>query len=125
MARGYEENKERKAFVASLGKQLGKRAGFKCEWCEGTEDLRPCELRPDEEPSLENVALLCSRCRELPQARRLEANSLRPLANALWHEVPAVAEGAARVLARLDEDWARSAIDDSGLPEELKAELLK
>ncbi|HBN08352.1 MAG TPA: hypothetical protein DD435_06815 [Cyanobacteria bacterium UBA8530] len=124
MAKGFNQNKERQESIFSFGKQLGKRAAFKCEWCESKEDLKPFDLRPAEEPSLETLALLCARCRGLSDARRLDANSLRPLAGALWHEVPAVAEGAARILARLDEDWARNAIDDSGLDEALKKELL-
>ena len=34
MAKGYQANKERKEAIAAFGKDLGKRAGFKCEWCE-------------------------------------------------------------------------------------------
>ncbi|HEY9765538.1 MAG TPA: hypothetical protein V6C82_04210 [Chroococcales cyanobacterium] len=124
MAKGFNQNKERQENIFSFGKQLGKRAGFKCEWCESKEDLKPFDLKPAEEPSLATLALLCERCRGLSDARRLDANSLRPLAGALWHDEPAVAEGAARILARLDEDWARTAIDDSGLDEALKKELL-
>jgi hypothetical protein len=34
MAKGFLENKDRKEAIGSFGKSIGKRAGFKCEWCE-------------------------------------------------------------------------------------------
>jgi protein PhnA len=43
----------------------------------------------------------------------------------LWSDIPAVAEGAARVLAQCREAWAREAIEESFIDDALKAELLK
>jgi len=125
MAKGYQANKERQEQIGSLGKALAKRAGFACEWCEGKDDLRPWDYRPDGEPSEETLALLCGRCREMAEGRRGDLHELRGIRNALWSTVPAVAEGAARVLAASREPWAREAIEESFIDEAVKVELLK
>lgn len=125
MAKGYQANRERQEQIGALGKALAKRAGFACEWCEGKEDLRPWDYRPDEEPSEETLALLCGRCREMAEGRRGDLHELREIRNALWSPVPAVAEGAARVLAKSKEAWTREAIEESFIDEAVKAELLK
>lgn len=125
MAKGYDANKERQEAIASLGKALGKRAKFRCEWCEGKDDLRPWDSRPDDEPSEASLALLCGRCRELSGAKTAGLNDCRAIRNALWSDIPAVAEGAARVLARSKETWAREAIEESFIDEEVKREILR
>ncbi|MDR3581364.1 MAG: hypothetical protein P4L44_15495 [Oryzomonas sp.] len=124
MAKGYLANKERMETINSFGKSVGKRAGFKCEWCEGKEDLRVWDQRPDDEPNMDRLALLCSRCRALAEGRKADLNELRSIRNALWSNVPAVAEGAARVLAQCKEAWAREAIEESFIEETVKAGLL-
>lgn len=125
MAKGYQANKERQEQIGALGKSLAKRAGFACEWCEGKEDLRPWDYRPDEEPSEETLALLCGRCREMADGRRGDLHELREIRNALWSPVPAVAEGVARVLAKSKEAWVREAIEESFIDEAVKVQLLK
>ncbi|GLI39997.1 hypothetical protein KI811_02020 [Geobacter hydrogenophilus] len=125
MAKGYQANRERQEQIGALGKALAKRAGFACEWCEGKGDLRPWDYRPDEEPSEETLALLCGRCREMAEGRRGDLHELREIRNALWSPVPAVAEGAAQVLAKSKEAWIREAIEESFIDETVKAELLK
>lgn len=124
MAKGYQANRERQEQIGLLGKALAKRAGFVCEWCEGKDDLRPWDYRPEDEPSEETLALLCGRCRELAEGRRGDAHELRGIRNALWSQVPAVAEGAARVLAKSRESWVREAIEESLIDEAAKAEIL-
>ena len=61
MAKGYNTNKERLEAINSFGKSVGKRAGFKCEWCESKEDLRLWDHKPDLPPEPESLALLCTR----------------------------------------------------------------
>ena len=124
MAKGYNANQERIAAIQALGKTLAKRAGFACEWCGGKNDLRPWDYRPDAEPEESGLALLCLRCRELAGGVRGEANELRSIRNALWSDIPAVAEGAARVLSRCKEPWAREAIDESFIDDAVKQEIL-
>lgn len=125
MAKGYQANKERQQELQSFGKSVGKRAGFKCEWCESKDDLRLWDYQPDLSPDMDSLALLCQNCRELADGRRAELNELRSIRNALWSNVPAVAEGAARVLAQCKEAWAREAIEESFIDETVKADLLK
>jgi len=124
MAKGFQANKDRQEAVSRFGKQIGKRAGFKCEWCGSKEDLRLWDYRPEQEPALETLALLCSRCRELAEGRKPDLNELRSIRDALWSDIPAVAEGAARMLASCKEQWAREAIEESFIDENVKAELL-
>lgn len=125
MAKGYQAHKERQEELQSFGKSVGKRAGFKCEWCESKDDLRLWDYQPDLSPDMDSLALLCQNCRELADGRRADLNELRSIRNALWSNVPAVAEGAARVLAQCKEAWAREAIEESFIDETVKADLLK
>lgn len=124
MAKGAQNNREHLAAVQLFGKTISKRAGFRCEWCEGGEELRLWEYQPDQEPSEENLALICHSCRELFGAKNPDPRRLRSLRNALWSQVPAVAEGAAIVLSRCKEPWVREAIEESFIDEALKDRLL-
>ena len=125
MAKGYLANKERLEEISGFGKAIGKRAGFKCEWCESKEDLRVWDYKPGLPPAMETLALLCLRCRDWAEGRKVDAKELRSIRDAVWSDIPAVAEGAARVLARCNESWVREAIEESFIDETVKAELLK
>ncbi len=125
MAKGYQGNKERLDEISSFGKAIGKRAGFKCEWCEGKDDLRVWDYKPDVLPNMETLALLCQQCRSWSEGRKASPNELRSIRNALWSNIPSVAEGAARVLAQCKEPWAREAIEESLIDSDIKAEILK
>ena len=125
MAKGYQANRERQDAISTFGKAIGKRAGFKCEWCEGKDDLRVWDYQPDASPAMETLALLCQHCRGWADGGKVAPNELRSIRNALWSTVPAIAEGAARVLAQCKEPWAREAIEESFIDEAVKAEILK
>ena len=125
MAKGYQENKDRKEAVSSFGKSIGKRAGFKCEWCEGKDELRVWDYKPDLPPNMEMLALLCQRCREWADGRKADPQELRSIRNALWSNIPAVAEGAAGVVSQCREPWAREAIEESFIDDAVKAKFLK
>ncbi len=124
MAKGYQANRDRQELVNSFGKTLGKRATFHCEWCDGTDDLRVWDYRPDAEPSEETLALLCAPCRGMAKGDDCDEHQLHSIRNALWSDIPAVAEGAARILARCREPWAREAIEESLIDDRVKRELL-
>jgi protein PhnA len=124
MAKGYETNKVRLETIGIFGKSVGKRAGFTCEWCGGKDDLRLWDHKPDMEPNMETLALLCTRCRDLAHGRHAAPGELHSIRKALWNNTPSVAEGAARVLARCRETWARTAIEDSYIDDSVKSELL-
>ena len=124
MAKGEKNHQDHLAAVQLLGKSISKRAAFRCEWCEGSEGLRLWEYQPDQEPSPENLALLCESCRDLVGAKQVDPRRLRSLRNALWSEVPAVSEGAATLLSRCKESWAREAIEESCIDQAVKDRLL-
>lgn len=125
MAKGYNSNKERLEEISTLGKAIGKRAGFKCEWCDSKDELRVWDYKPDAPPAMETLALLCHQCRNRADGRKASPDELRSIRNALWSNVPSVAEGAARVLSQCKEPWAREAIEESFIADDVKAELLK
>jgi hypothetical protein len=124
MAKGFNSNRERQELINSFGKKLGKRASFRCEWCDETDDLRIWDYRPKADPSGETLALLCGACRELADGKMGDEKHLHSLRNALWSDIPAIAEGAARVLARSRAAWVRDAIEESLIEESVKRELL-
>lgn len=110
MAKGYDEHLERQAAIGRLGKNLARRAGRRCEWCEGKDDLRPYDHQPKQEPSEETLALLCADCRELCAGDERDPQSVRFLEGAIWSEIPAIREPALAQLRRLDAEWAREAL---------------
>jgi len=125
MAKGHDAHRERLEAISGFGKGISKRAGFCCEWCGGKEELKLWDQRPEMEPEEGTIALLCGRCRALADGAKADPNELRSIRNALWSDVPAVAQGAARVLARCREGWVREAIEESFIADEVKTELLK
>ena len=74
---------------------------------------------------MDTLALLCERCRDLANGRKADANELHAIRNALWSNVPAMAEGAAQVLAQCKEAWVREAIEESFIDDTVKATILK
>ena len=124
MAKGFQKNKDRKEAIGSFGKSIGKRSRFKCEWCESKDELRVWDYQPDLPPNMDMLALLCQRCREWADGRKADPQELRSIRNALWSNIPAVAEGAARVVAQCREPWAREAIEESFIDDAVKAKLL-
>lgn len=124
MAKGYQANRERLESISILGKAIGKRAAFKCEWCEGKDDLRVWDHQPDMPPSMETLAMLCQNCRNLAEGKKADVNELRAIRDALWSDIPAVAEGAAKVLVQCKEAWVREAIELSLIDDSVKEPLL-
>lgn len=125
MAKGYQGKVERLEEMSSFGKAIGKRAGFKCEWCESRDDLRVWDYKPDAPPGMETLALLCQQCRNWADGRKASPEELRSIRSALWSNVPAVAEGAARLLAQCKEPWAREAVEESFIDDTIKTALLR
>lgn len=125
MSKGHQAHKDRLNDIQSFGKAIGKRAGFKCEWCESKDDLRLWGSQPEQVTDMETLALLCQQCRDLAEGKKAHAHELRPIRSALWSNIPAVAEGAARVLVQCKEPWVREAIEESFIDEQVKADLLK
>ena len=72
-----------------------------------------------------NVGKTTLPARGQANGRRAELNERRSIRNAIWSNVPAVSEGAARVLAQSKEPWAREAIEESFIDDSVKDEILK
>ncbi|RMF87443.1 MAG: hypothetical protein D6739_01660 [Nitrospirae bacterium] len=115
MAKGYEAHQERLAEIGRLGKELGRRAGFACEWCGAKEELRPVDTAPERPVELEALLLLCRRCRDLYGGASEPPERLRHLEGALWSGEPVVARSAARLLRRLGAAWAEEVIEQAGI----------
>lgn len=115
MAKGYEANKQHQAEIAQLGKELGRRAHFTCEWCDSKEGLGPVDTQPAVEPEVENLLLLCRTCRALHDGGDADPNRLRHLQGALWSDEPVVARTAAALLRRLGAGWAEEVIEQAGI----------
>lgn len=111
MVRGYDKHQERLAAVGLLGKDLARRAGRRCEWCEGQDDLRPWDAAPNDEPELDTLALFCARCRDVASGGKADPRELRFLEGAVWHECTAVSETARKTLRGLDTAWARDTLE--------------
>lgn len=125
MAKGLEKHQERMAKVSALGKDLTRRSGAKCELCETAgESLRVYEVPPVEgDPELSKSVFVCGTCLEqLENPRRMDFDHWRCASQSIWSEVPAVQVVAARVLDRIGkkEMWAREALEDVYLEEEIE-----
>ncbi len=114
MAKGRQKHQARLDEIQFWGKDLARRAKRKCELCEESGELRPVDGDESAEPSLETLALACERCRAILGGRKDDERTLRFLETAVWHEEPVVAELAKKMLADVDADWAREALDMLG-----------
>jgi hypothetical protein len=111
MARGYDKKQEHIGAINLLGKDLARRAGRKCEWCETSGELRPYDMAPDDEPDLDALMLVCARCRAVLDGRDDDARTLRFLEGAVWSETAPVARTARVAIKRVDADWARDTVE--------------
>ncbi|MCF6310940.1 MAG: hypothetical protein L3J39_00670 [Verrucomicrobiales bacterium] len=126
MSKGFETHQLRQQNLASLGKDLARRAKSKCELCEkGGVKLRTYEVPPlSTDPELGRCLLLCEHCFEqVSEPKRFKAGEQwRCLAQVLWSEEPAVQVVAARLLARQQssQSWAAEALQQVWLAPEIE-----
>lgn len=125
MAKGYDENQERKNRLNFLGKDLVRRSRAKCELCaaDGVR-LTAFEVPPESDPvTADQCLFICETCREqIENPRRMDAGHWRCLNNAVWSDVPAVQVVSARMLRRLSEEhWARELLEEVYFGEEVEA----
>ena len=114
MAKGKEKHQAHLDAIGLLGKDLARRANRKCELCEGKDDLRAYDTEPQDEPSMDTIALFCARCRAVSEGRVDPPAGLRFLEGAIWSPYPGVAKTARSMLVGVDADWARAAMDMLG-----------
>ncbi len=127
MAKGREEHEARVAALNAFGKDLARRAKSKCELCERAgEKLGIFEVPPvPRDPDPGRCLLLCAACTDQAgDPRRFQTGGQwRFLTGQAWSGNPMVQVMAVRLLRRLagTEDWAREALGDLFLEEEVEA----
>lgn len=126
MGKGYEMHQERVMALQRLGKDLARRAKSKCELTgEAGVRLTPYEVPPvSTEPDLDRTILISDACQEaLEHPSRLKGRSWQGLTEMVWSELPVVQVVAWRMLKQLskNEDWAREALEEVFLDEEVEA----
>lgn len=101
--------------AGSLGKELTRRSGGRCELCGGRNEVRVYELPPfPPEPEAERALLGCAVCRDALEGGALDPIEARFLEKAVWDDRTAVKLAAARLLIALDganHPWTREALE--------------
>lgn len=99
---------------------LEARSGKVCELCGADHGLKPYELPPSSDSTIDDTILACEKCRmQLEKKEELDSNHWQVLTTSMWSEVPAVQVVTWRMLNRLrHESWAAENIDMMYLSEE-------
>lgn len=99
---------------------LEARSGKVCELCGAVNDLKPYELPPSSDSTIDDTILACEKCRmQLEKKEELDSAHWQVLTTSMWSEVPAVQVVTWRMLNRLrHESWAADNIDMMYLSEE-------
>lgn len=114
MAKGRDKHQAYLDALNLLGKDLARRAKSKCELLGDNDDLRAYDLSGGEdEPSLDHVVLICAKARAALDGKVRDANDLRALETIVWSDLLPVRIAASRILEKLDEDWAREALENA------------
>ena len=125
MAKGFEKQQERAALLNSFGKDLTRRSGSQCELCSRAGvPLAIFEAPPvPEPPEFKSCIFICDTCRGfLKKPGKGDIDHWRCACESVWSDVPAVQVTAARILDRLSKNelWAREALEDVHLDEEIE-----
>ena len=117
MARGKAQHQAYLDAMRGLGKDLARRARSRCELSGVSGSLQAYDLSGgDEEPSLEHVVLVCAQVREHLEGRGLkDRDALRYIDEAVWSDVEPVRRAAVMILERIDEPWAREALEHAAM----------
>jgi protein PhnA len=126
MAKGYDTHQARGLALQAIGKDLARRAKSKCELTGAAGvPLRAYEVPPvGGAPDLERTLLLSEACHDvLEHPKRLAGRGWQCLAEMVWSDFPAVQVVAWWMLNQLakTEDWARDALDQVVLDDEVEA----
>jgi hypothetical protein len=124
MVRGFDQHHERQSLIQQLTKGLSKFARFKCEWCQGKEDLCSFDTQPKKEPAEETLVFLCAPCRDIIKGQKVASNLLRNRLNGLWSERDVVKEKLAEILVKIKEPWALEAVENAWFEDDFKERLL-
>lgn len=114
MATRRQKHEEYKAELSLLGRDLARRAKSRCELSGASGTLSTVDLEPGEpEPHLDRVVLVTPELAEALGGGRIEPGELRFLADVVWSTEVPVRRAAIALLERIDQPWARDAIDNA------------
>lgn len=114
MAKGRDKHQAYLDAMNLLGKDLARRAKSKCELLEENEELRAYDLSGGEdEPNLDHIVLLCAKAREALDGKVRVPNDFRALESVVWSDLLPIRQAASRILEKIDEDWAREALENA------------
>lgn len=114
MVRGFEKNQQRLQALATLGKDLARRARSKCELCTSSGVKFICrEIQPvPEEPDLNHCLLICDQCdQQLDKKGRPDEKYWRCLETSAWKELPVIQVTAVRLLRSIGVAWTEQLLD--------------
>ena len=99
---------------------LAARSNNQCEICTSTDGLKPYEVPPTSDGTIDDTILICEKCRlQLDKKEELDTQRWNCLTTSMWSEVPAVQVVTWRLLNRLrNESWAAENLDMMYLSEE-------
>ena len=118
MAKGLQKHQEYRQALSLLGKTLLRRSQRKCELSEETGELVIYDLDdPQADPSLEHVLHVSPKMRNLLDGGKINPAEMRCLETSVWSEHSAVRRATILLLKRIDELWAREALESALLME--------
>ncbi|NML20826.1 PhnA protein [Pseudoflavitalea sp. G-6-1-2] len=99
---------------------LAARSNNQCEICTSTDGLKPYEVPPTSDGTIDDTILICEKCRlQLDKKEELDTTRWNCLTTSMWSEVPAVQVVTWRLLNRLrNESWAAENLDMMYLSDE-------
>lgn len=126
MAKGHEQNQERRQALSSFGKDLARRAKSKCELTQASGvPLEIYEIPPHpKEPEFDRCLLLSeSVIRQLAKPSTIRPEEWRHLTELIWTDVAPVQVMAVRILRHLAprEPWAQNLLDEAYFDPEVEA----
>jgi hypothetical protein len=114
MARGLQKHQDYKNALSLLGKTLLRRSQRKCELSEERGELVIYDLDdPKTDPSLEHILHVSPKIRDCLDGQKINPAEMRCLETAVWSEHNAIRRAAIILLKRLDESWARDALESA------------
>ena len=123
MAKGRDKHQAYLDALNGFGKQLARRAGRKCELSGATGPLVVYDLiGPPKAPELTHILLVTESLQQVLDGAKLVGEELRFLENCVWSTEPAVRHASVKLLSRINEDWARSAIENADMMDGAPAE---
>ena len=114
MAKGLHKHQAYKSAVQLLGKTLMRRSKRRCELSDEPGQLVIYDLEdPRDNPTLDEVVHISPEMRDRLEGGPLNATELRCLESAVWSEHTPIRRAAIQLLKRIDEPWAREALESA------------